>query len=222
MHNAKQPDCGARRWSIGLALVAVTVGMAPAARADVLELAPNGNVTLKATDRNSTTRLMPSVTATADTLELIDESGLPAAALTLTGGAVGPAEYASMLDRAAAAHGLSPALLEAVVWQESRWRPSVRSPAGAIGLAQLMPGTARDLGVDPLDPSLNLYGGARYLRQQLDRFGGDVELALAAYNAGPGRVQRAAGIPRIAETQAYVRSIVDRLSRSTDPQGASR
>jgi soluble lytic murein transglycosylase-like protein len=85
-----------------------------------------------------------------------------------------------------------------------------------------MPGTARDLGVDPLDPASNLAGGARYLRQQLDRFDGDIERALAAYNAGPGRVIRAGGIPPIPETRAYVRSVVDRLSSSTNPQGRTR
>ena len=107
---------------------------------------------------------------------------------------------------------LSPALLEALVWQESRWRTDAVSPVGARGLAQLMPGTARYLGVNPDDPRQNLEGGARYLREQLDRFDGDLELALAAYNAGPGRVQRAGGIPRIRETQLYVAAIMGRLS----------
>ena len=82
-----------------------------------------------------------------------------------------------------------------------------------------MPGTARDLGVDPDDPLANLEGGARYLREQLDRFDGDLEKALAAYNAGPGRVIRSGGIPRIRETQLYVSSIMGRLSdysRSSD------
>ncbi|MEO7787694.1 MAG: lytic transglycosylase domain-containing protein, partial [Sphingomicrobium sp.] len=98
------------------------------------------------------------------------------------------------------------------VWQESRWNHQALSAKGAIGLAQLMPATARELGVDPRDPLGNLVGGARYLRQMLDGFGGDVEKALAAYNAGPGRVRRANGIPAIAETQSYVRSIVSRMS----------
>ena len=80
------------------------------------------------------------------------------------------------------------------------------------GLAQLMPGTARDLGVDPNDPFANLEGGARYLREQLDRFDGDLEKALAAYNAGPGRVIRANGVPRIRETQLYVAAIMGRLA----------
>ena len=110
-------------------------------------------------------------------------------------------------------YNLSPDLLEAVVWQESRWRPDAVSPAGARGLTQLMPGTARDMGVNPHDPLANLDGGARYLRMQLDLFGGDVERALAAYNAGPGRVRRAGGIPAIRETQIYVASIMARLSR---------
>ena len=84
--------------------------------------------------------------------------------------------------------------------------------SGPRGLAQLMPGTARDLGVDPDDPFANLEGGARYLREQLDRFDGDLEKALAAYNAGPGRVIRAGGVPRIRETQLYVAAIMGRLS----------
>ena len=88
-----------------------------------------------------------------------------------------------------------------------------------MGVAQLMPGTARDLGVNPADPVQNLHGGARYLRYLLDTFDGDVEKALAAYNAGPARVRNAGGVPPIAETRAYVASIVRRISYST---GASQ
>lgn len=123
-----------------------------------------------------------------------------------------PARYAAKIAELAARFDLSPALLEAVVWQESRWRADALSPVGARGLAQLMPGTAREMGVDPDDPFANLEGGARYLRAQLDRFDGDVEKALAAYNAGPGRVIAAGGIPRIRETQLYVASVMGRLS----------
>lgn len=123
-----------------------------------------------------------------------------------------PARYAPLVAQLSARYDLSPALIEAVVWQESRWRENAVSPAGARGLAQLMPGTARELGVNPDDPVANLEGGARYLREQLDRFDGDLERALAAYNAGPGRVERARGIPRIRETQAYVASVMGRLS----------
>jgi soluble lytic murein transglycosylase-like protein len=123
-----------------------------------------------------------------------------------------PATYAAKVQELSARFDLSPALIEALVWQESRWRADARSPVGARGLAQLMPGTARDLGVNPDDPFANLEGGARYLREQLDRFDGDIEKALAAYNAGPGRVERAGGIPRIRETQTYVAAIMGRLS----------
>jgi soluble lytic murein transglycosylase-like protein len=111
--------------------------------------------------------------------------------------------WAGAIEQAATEAGVDPALLAALVQHESGFDPSVVSHAGAIGLAQLMPGTADGLGVDPSDPLGNLRGGARYLREQLDRFGSP-ELALAAYNAGPTRVAQAGGIPRIAETQAYV------------------
>ena len=114
---------------------------------------------------------------------------------------------------------LSPSLLEALVWQESRWRENAVSPVGARGLAQLMPGTARYLGVDSADPFQNLEGGARYLREQLDRFDGNLEKALAAYNAGPGRVERAGGVPNIRETQNYVAAIMGRLANHSRPAG---
>jgi soluble lytic murein transglycosylase-like protein len=123
-----------------------------------------------------------------------------------------PAIYAAKVAELSARFDLSPALIEALVWQESRWQAQARSPVGAQGLAQLMPGTARYLGVDPRDPLANLEGGARYLREQIDRFDGNLEKALAAYNAGPGRVLAANGIPQIRETQTYVAAIMGRLS----------
>lgn len=123
-----------------------------------------------------------------------------------------PIAYAQKVAELANRFDLSPALIEALVWQESRWRPNAVSPVGARGLAQLMPATARYLRVDSADPFANLEGGARYLREQLDRFDGDIEKALAAYNAGPGRVMRAGGIPQIRETQTYVTAIMGRLS----------
>ena len=124
----------------------------------------------------------------------------------------GTTDTARLVERIAARYSLSPALLEALVWQESRWRHDAVSPKGALGLTQLMPATARELGVDPLDPVANLEGGARYLRSLLDRFDGDLVKALAAYNAGPGRVERANGIPAIRETQGYVAAILARLN----------
>lgn len=123
-----------------------------------------------------------------------------------------PAVYGAKVAELSARYDLSPVLIEALVWQESRWDAGAVSPRGARGLAQLMPGTARDLGVDPGDPFANLEGGARYLRAQLDRFDGDLEKALAAYNAGPGRVERAGGVPAIRETRDYVAAIMTRLA----------
>ena len=123
-----------------------------------------------------------------------------------------PLGYAAKVAELSARYDLSPALIEAVVWQESRWHAEAVSPVGARGLAQLMPGTARQMGVDPNDPMANLEGGARYLRAQIDHFGGDIEKGLAAYNAGPGRVESAGGVPAIRETQNYVASVMGRLS----------
>jgi soluble lytic murein transglycosylase-like protein len=121
--------------------------------------------------------------------------------------------YAAAIAQAAAAHGVDPALLSAVAWTESGFDPSAGSTAGAQGLMQLMPATAAGLGVDPLDPAQSLAGGAAYLRTQLDRFGGRVDLALAAYNAGPTAVRNAGGIPPYPETQAYVRRVLDRFQQ---------
>lgn len=98
----------------------------------------------------------------------------------------------------------------ALVYQESRFNPCAKSSAGAIGLAQLMPETARDLGVNPYDVEQNLRGGARFYRQQLEYFGGNVSLALAAYNSGPGNVQKYGGIPPFRETQGYVAAITNK------------
>jgi soluble lytic murein transglycosylase-like protein len=140
------------------------------------------------------------------------EIEVPADAITSTGQVGVPSRYGAAVERAASAAGISAALLSALVWQESRWNPGAVSPKGAVGLTQLMPETARELGVDPRDATANLAGGARYLRQLLNAFDGDVEKALAAYNAGPGRVIKANGIPAIPETRAYVASVIQRIS----------
>lgn len=115
-----------------------------------------------------------------------------------------PAEYAGLVNDAATTYGVSAPWLAGMLQAESAWNPRAVSRAGAQGLGQLMPGTARRLGVsDPFDPAQNIDGSARYLKQQYERFG-SWELALAAYNAGPGAVIRYGGIPPFAETRAYV------------------
>jgi soluble lytic murein transglycosylase-like protein len=116
--------------------------------------------------------------------------------------------FAAQITASAKRNGIDPALLAGLIKQESGFNPHAGSAAGAQGLTQLMPGTARGLGVsNPFDPAQSIEGGARYLKQQLDHFGGDVARALAAYNAGPGAVQRYGGVPPYAETQNYVRRV---------------
>lgn len=117
-------------------------------------------------------------------------------------------EWAPAIEQAATDAGLDPRLLAAMVWQESGFQPDAISRSGAIGLSQLMPATAEGLGVDPTDPIANLEGGARYLAWTIREFG-SLDLGLAAYNAGPGTVRNAGGIPDIPETQAYVPSVID-------------
>lgn len=180
---------------VGLLLSA----LAMPARADVLEIGQDGATWIAGG---------PEFASSPDA----DPGVTPAAPLTQAAASAGPAQWRAQVALLAAKYDVSPSLIEAMVWQESRWRTQARSPAGARGLAQLMPGTARELGVDPDDPSANLEGGVRYLRQQLDAFDGDLEKALAAYNAGPRRVMRAGGVPDIRETRNYVATIMARLS----------
>jgi soluble lytic murein transglycosylase-like protein len=148
--------------------------------------------------------------ATATAATAAPAAATASAGLMATGASELPAgtPFAAEITAAAKKHGIDPALLAGLVKQESGFNPNAGSPAGARGLTQLMPGTAAGLGVtNVLDPVQNLDGGAKYLRQQLDAFGGDVTRALAAYNAGPGAVQRYGGVPPYAETQNYVRIV---------------
>lgn len=172
-------------------------------RGAAVPIAPNGTLGTPApAPAPATTAAAPSAagagpTTAASGVGAVDPSRLPEAARA----------WLPSIERAATEAGIDPALFTALVQHESNFRQQTVSHAGAIGLAQLMPGTAEWLGVDPHDPEANLDGGARYLKEQLDRFG-QVDLALAAYNAGPNRVTQAGGIPRITETQLYVERVM--------------
>jgi peptidoglycan DL-endopeptidase CwlO len=135
---------------------------------------------------------------------------LPESPTTLpavSGSALAGVPYANLFTQAANKHGVDPSLLAAVASQESSFNASAVSPAGAQGLMQFMPATAKGLGVNALDPSSAVDGAARYLSSLTKQFG-STELALAAYNAGPGTVSRYGGIPPYAETQNYVRAVL--------------
>jgi hypothetical protein len=131
---------------------------------------------------------------------------------------------------AAQSYAVDAALVKAVILAESGMNPDAKSHAGAMGLMQLMPPTAKELGVtDAWDPVQNIDGGTRYLRKMLNMFGGDIRLALAGYNAGPGRVKRAGGVPNIVETRTYVNRVrglyrfftTERPIQSSTPAGDS-
>jgi Transglycosylase SLT domain len=118
--------------------------------------------------------------------------------------------YAEIIAAAAQAHGVDPILVKALIQVESGYRPKARSPRGAVGLMQIMPATAREYNVrNPFDPKANIEAGVKHLKALLDRFGRErTELALAAYNAGPGAVEKFNGVPPYRETRDYVSRIL--------------
>ncbi len=163
--------------------------------------------------------------ATAAVFEVGDDGTLqrldapiarPAAAVR--GHATGPAATARAhafrpdVDRAGQQYEVSPALIDAIASVESRYDPRAVSSANAAGIMQLMPATARAMGVDRADPAANIRGGTAYLRLLLNRFDGDLVRTIAAYNAGPAAVARAGGVPRFRETVSYVAAVMDHLA----------
>jgi soluble lytic murein transglycosylase-like protein len=137
---------------------------------------------------------------------------VPPANRSLQSGAAVP--FQNLIVAAATKYGIDPALLAGVVKQESNFNPNARSGAGAKGLTQLMDATARGLGVtDPFDPAQSLDGGARFLSGLMKQFHGDQSLALAAYNAGPGAVQKYGGMPPYQETQRYVPKVLEYVAQ---------
>lgn len=172
-----------------------------AAHAEVFELAGNGNFV-----QISQPAWQPEAVSIQQEFEPLASQNMPTPVQ-------GSSNVRQHIKVAADRYGISSDLVDAVAWQESRYNPRARSSAGAMGVMQLMPGTARQLGVtNPHDVGQNVLGGAAYLRAQLERFDNNVPFALAAYNAGPGAVMRYGGIPPYRETQNYVRQIMRRLS----------
>ena len=156
------------------------------------------------------TTTAPAATSSATFAQALSQAtaaapatGSPTASLPEAG------PFMNDIQSAAARYHVDPALIQAVIQQESGFNPNATSSAGAAGLMQLMPSTARGLGVtNPYDPAQSIDAGTRNLRDQLDRFGGDVRLALAAYNAGPGAVSQYGGVPPYPETQSYVTNVL--------------
>lgn len=183
--------------SFGLVALGVVLWASPAC-SQVIEIAPGGDVT---------TYDAPTV-FTGDGAYPIGADAIA----PVHRKAASSAQVSQAIASAATRHSVSAHLVEAVAWQESRFRQNAVSSAGAVGVMQLMDGTASDLGVDRYDLEQNVSGGAAYLNRMLHRYGGDVRLALAAYNAGPGAVDRHRGVPPFRETRAYVDAILSRLS----------
>lgn len=147
-------------------------------------------------------------TAFAAALQAASASA-PTTATPQSGEGSGSSQYDALIEQAALRNGVDPAVLHGLIQQESGFNPNAQSGAGAMGLTQLMPGTASSLGVgNPMDPSQSIEGGARYLSQMMAQFGGNTSEALAAYNAGPGAVKQYGGVPPYAETQSYVSKVL--------------
>jgi soluble lytic murein transglycosylase-like protein len=192
-------DCPQLRFA--LAGAALTLACALPATAQVLEVGPAGITSITG----------PNI-ITAEGISAI-KPVRPAPKATEA-----PSHAQPLLDQAGQASALSPRLLEAIAYVESRFQQDAVSPKGAIGMMQLMPATAGDLGIDPRNPAENARGGAAYLRQMLAMFDNNVELAVAAYNAGPSAVIRHGGVPPYAETRAYVAAVMDYLARTSLPE----
>jgi soluble lytic murein transglycosylase-like protein len=188
-------------FSVAGAVCALACATAGSAAAQVLEIGDDGAVV---------THAGPAVYTDAGA-RLIAPPAEPAR--------YAPAEVAAAIQESAQRHSVPTPVVEAVAWQESRYNQAAVSPKGAVGVMQLLPSTASDLGVNPQDLKSNIDGGAAYIAQMIRRFG-NLKLALAAYNAGPEAVARDGDVPPYAETQSYVRAILARLAAASVVPGA--
>lgn len=190
------------RW---VAVAALLAASSPSVAA-VLEISPSGDVTVHDRPEVFLTENGPSMPIEA--LGLREDRRLPALSPS-------QANIRANLAEEARRNHLSPALVEAVAWRESGLRQTAVSSKGALGVMQLMPSTARALGVDPTSAPDNIRGGVAYLGQLMRRYDGDIVKSLAAYNASPSAVDRFGGAPPYRETQAYVAAILDRLAAAS-------
>ena len=199
-------DAALRRVASCMIVGTMVMALSSPALGAVLEISPSGDVTVH--DR-------PEVFLSDD-----GRSAPIATSLVFAeprGAASSPvrSDIRASLAQEARRHNLSPALVEAVAWRESGLRQDAVSSKGAMGVMQLMPSTARALGVDPTSTSDNIRGGVAYLSQLMRRYDGDIVKSLAAYNASPGAVDKYGGAPPYRETQAYVAAILDRLAAAS-------
>ncbi|MHC0052959.1 lytic transglycosylase domain-containing protein [Actibacterium sp. D379-3] len=193
------------RVAFGVMMTVVWAGLGGAAQADTTAISSKSRVVLfksqtKVLDSRAATQYSNSIRLQPAPVITPSLNGTPRYNGNYRG------EYLEVAKSAARRHGVPEDLFLRLVQQESGWNAKAKSHKGAIGLAQLMPGTARTLGVDPHDPRENLDGGARYLRKQYDTFR-SWRLALAAYNAGPKAVEKHGGVPPYRETKNYVKTI---------------
>ena len=181
---------------LGMA-IAASAAVAMPCLADVIDIAPGGA---------AVTYAVPAVFTVSGVQAIADTSQARSAAQVSV-------DLSRVIAEAATRNQISPDLVTEVAWRESRFHQAAVSNKDAVGVMQLTASTARGLGVDRHDASQNIHGGAAYLRQMMDRYQGDLRLALAAYNAGPGAVDRYHDVPPFQETQAYVAGILSRLAQ---------